>query len=280
MAQFLYICLSALNRSAKQEILMNDLISIVLPVYNGETYLSESIDSIIAQTYQNWELIIVDDCSKDDTDRVVEAYLSDERIRYLKNEKNSGAALSRNRALREAKGRWIAFLDSDDLWEPEKLTKQIAFMEENGYAFTYTDYMIQLNGTWIPYVYTGPKVVTRRKMYDYCYFSTITVMYDRNVVGLIQIEDLRKNNDYAMWLQVIEKSNCYRLPECLSYYIKHDGSVSSGSKLKLIRWHYILFHKGLHKNKFVSVVFTVRNLFFGVLKKLIYKEKTAYIPKI
>ena len=255
-------------------------ISILMGIYNCATTLREAIDSILAQTYTNWELIIVDDCSKDNTDQVMQPYLQDQRIRYIKNEKNSGAALSRNRALREAKGRWIAFLDSDDIWEPEKLTKQIAFMEENGYAFTYTDYMIQLNGTWIPYVYTGPKVVTRRKMYDYCYFSTITVMYDRDVVGLIQIEDLRKNNDYAMWLQVIEKSNCYRLPECLSYYIKHDGSVSSGSKLKLIRWHYLLFKKGLHKNKFVSVVFTVRNLFFGVLKKLVYKKKTTYVPQI
>ena len=259
---------------------MNDLVSIIMPSYNTAQYIGKTIESIQAQTYTNWELIIVDDCSKDNTDQVMQPYLQDQRIRYIKNEKNSGAALSRNRALREAKGRWIAFLDSDDIWEPEKLTKQIAFMEENGYAFTYTDYMIQLNGTWIPYVYTGPKVVTRRKMYDYCYFSTITVMYDRDVVGLIQIEDLRKNNDYAMWLQVIEKSNCYRLPECLSYYIKHDGSVSSGSKLKLIRWHYLLFKKGLHKNKFVSVVFTVRNLFFGVLKKLVYKKKTTYVPQI
>lgn len=259
---------------------MKELVSIIMPSYNTAQFISETIHSVLNQTYSNWELIIVDDCSKDNTDEVVAAFLSDPRIRYLKNEVNSGAALSRNYALREAKGKWIAFLDSDDLWEPEKLEKQLAFMKENGYAFSYTDYMIQLNGEWLPYVYTGPRVVNRRKMYDYCYFSTITVMYDRDVIGLVQIENLRKNNDYAMWLQAIEKSNCYRLPECLSYYIKHEGSISSGSKLKLVKWHYLLFKNGLHKNAFVASILTLRNLFFGVIKKIVYKEKTEYIPQI
>lgn len=259
---------------------MNDLVSIIMPSYNTAQYITDSIASIQKQTYSNWELIIVDDCSTDNTDEVVKPLLSDTRIRYLKNEANSGAAISRNRALREAKGKWIAFLDSDDLWIPEKLEKQIRFMEEHGYAFSYTDYMIQLNGEWLPYVFTGPNVVNKRKMYDYCYFSTITVMYDYEKIGLIQIENLRKNNDYAMWLQIIEKSNCYRYPACMSYYMKHDGSVSSGSKLKLIKWHYILFKDGLHKSKIVSVALTLRNLFFGVIKKVKYKKKTNLIPHI
>lgn len=259
---------------------MEDLVSIIMPSYNTAKFISETITSVLAQTYPNWELIIVDDCSTDDTDAVIRPYLADDRIRYIKNEKNSGAAVSRNRALREAKGKWIAFLDSDDLWLPEKLEKQIAFMEKNRYAFTYTDYRIRLNGAWLPYIYTGPSVVNRRKMYNYCYFSTITVMYDREKIGLVQIEDLRKNNDYAMWLQIIEKSNCYRFPECLSYYIKHENSVSGGSKIKLIKWHYILYKNGLHKSAFVSVLLTLRNLFFGVIKKVKYREKTAVIPEI
>lgn len=259
---------------------MNDLVSIIMPSYNTANYIAAAIVSVQNQTYTNWELVVVDDCSTDDTDKVVKPLLSDARIRYLKNEKNSGAAVSRNRALREAKGKWIAFLDSDDIWVPEKLEKQIRFMEQNGYAFTYTDYMIQLNGTWLPYIYTGPSVVNRRKMYDYCYFSTITVMYDREKIGLIQIENLRKNNDYAMWLQVIEKSDCYRLPECMSYYIKHEGSVSSGKKWKLIKWHYKLFHDGLHKSPLISAFLTVRNVFFGVIKKIKYKKKTEVIPSL
>lgn len=249
-----------------------------MPSYNTANYIAESVKSVIAQTYTDWELIIVDDCSTDNTDAVVVTFLTDPRIKYIKNEKNSGAAVSRNRALREAKGKWIAFLDSDDLWLPEKLQKQIAFMEKNGYAFTYTDYRIRLNGEWLPYVCTGPDVVTKRKMYDYCYFSTITVMYDREKIGLIQIENLRKNNDYAMWLLAIEKSNCYRLPECLSFYIKHEDSISSGSKLKLIKWHYRLFRIGMHRGVAASALLTGRNLFFGFIKKLKYKKKTDGIP--
>ena len=119
---------------------MNDLVSIIMPSYNTSNYIEASIESVRHQTYENWELIIVDDCSTDDTDEVVRPFLSDRRIRYLKNEQNSGAAISRNWALREAKGKWIAFLDSDDLWLPEKLEKQVAFMEQNGYHFSYTNY--------------------------------------------------------------------------------------------------------------------------------------------
>ena len=251
---------------------MNDLVSIIMPSYNTAGYISETIESVLAQTYANWELIIVDDCSTDNTDEVVKPFLTDKRIKYLKNEKNSGAAVSRNYALREAKGKWIAFLDSDDLWLPEKLEKQIAFMEKNGYKFTYTDYKIKLNGKWLPYIFTGPNIVDKRKMYDYCYFSTITVVYDRDFVGLIQIAPLKKNNDYAMWLKIIKKVDCYRLPECLSCYIKHDNSISSGSKIKLIKHHYIMFRLSENKTVISSVVLTARNLFWGVIKKIKYKK--------
>ena len=256
---------------------MYDLVSIIMPSYNTGEYIADSIKSVLSQTYKNWELIIVDDCSTDNTDEVVAGF-QDVRINYLKNEKNSGAAISRNRALREANGRWIAFLDSDDIWHPKKLEKQLYFMKCKGYAFTYTDYRIKLNGRWLPYINTAPDIVDKRRMYNYCYFSTITVMYDVEKVGLIQIADLRKNNDYAMWLHAVEKVKCYRLPECLSYYIKHEGSVSSGSKWKLIKWHYWLFRVGLNKNAVISAALTVNNLIHGVIKKLKYKQKTEDIP--
>lgn len=251
---------------------MKDLVSIIMPSYNTAKYIRESINSVINQTYKNWELIIVDDCSADNTDEIVSRFLEDKRIKYFKNEKNSGAAISRNKALREAKGRWIAFLDSDDLWVPEKLEKQINFMEKNDYHFSYTDYRINFNGKWLPYINTGPNVVNKRKIYNYCYFSTITVMYDQTKIGLIQIEDLKKHNDYAMWLKIIEKANCYRLPECLSYYIKHENSISSGSKFRLIKYHYILFRKGLKRGRILASIFTIRNLFFGMIKKIKYKK--------
>ena len=250
---------------------MSSLVSIIMPSYNTAQYIGDSIKSIQNQTYSNWELIIVDDCSTDNSVEVIESF-NETRIRLLHNEKNSGAAVSRNYALREAKGKWVAFLDSDDLWLPEKLEKQIQFMEEHNYFFTFTDYRICLNGNWMPYINTGPNIVNKRRMYDYCYFSTITVMYDREKIGLIQIADLKKNNDYAMWLQAIEKSKAYRLPECLSYYIKHEGSVSSGSKIKLIKWHYKLFKDGLQKSVFFSAILTFNNLIHGVWKRVHYKK--------
>lgn len=248
-----------------------DLVSIIMPTYNAETYITRSINSVINQTYTEWELIIVDDCSTDKSIDIILGF-EDCRIRFFKNSCNRGAAVSRNRALREAQGKWIAFLDSDDIWHPEKLERQIAFMKKNEYAFTFTDYRIQLNGRWMPYVNTAPDMVDKRKMYNYCYFSTITVMYDRDIVGLIQIEDLKKNNDYAMWLQAIEKTNCYRMPQCLSYYIKHENSISSGNKVSLVKWHYILFRRGLHKPALVAVIYTINNLVHGVIKKIKYKK--------
>ena len=251
---------------------MNDLVSIIMPSYNGEKFIGETIESVLDQTYTNWELIIVDDCSKDDTAGAV-ARFQDPRIRFYQNEKNSGAAISRNRALREATGRWIAFLDSDDLWEKDKLEKQIAFMEERGCHFSFTDYRIVMpDGNALPYIYTAPNKVTKFQLYLYCWFSTITVMYDREHVGLIQIADVRKNNDYAMWLKVAEKADAYRLPECLSVYCKRENSISSGSKLKLIKHHYILFRKAQEKGPVAAFLLTGVNLVFGVLRKAIYKK--------
>ena len=247
------------------------LVSIVMPCFNTAQYIGDSIRSVINQTYDNWELLIVDDCSTDDSIFIIKEF-KEPRIKLFQNEKNSGAAVSRNYALREAKGRWIAFLDSDDVWSNEKLEKQLEFMNDNQYSFTYTDYRICENGKWLPYINTGPDKVNKRVMFNYCYFSTITVMYQREKVGLIQIPDLKKNNDYAMWLRVIEKSDAYRLPECLSFYIKHDGSISSGSKFNLIKWHYALFRIGQGMNPLMSTVLTLNNLIHGIWKKYHYRE--------
>lgn len=252
---------------------MSDLVSIVMPSYNTSNYIENSIKSVLSQTHQKWELLIVDDCSKDNTDDIVKPYLSDNRIKYLKNPHNMGAALSRNRAIRESSGKYIAFLDSDDTWNKKKLEKQIQFMKMNGYAFTFTDFVIRINDKMSPYLYTGPNVVGKIKMINYCYIFTSTVMYDREKVGLIQIEDLKKNNDYAMWLLIVKKFPCHRLAENLACYNKRENSISSGSKLKLIKFHYILFSKGMKKGKILSSILTFNNLFWGVLQKFTHKRK-------
>ncbi len=253
---------------------MDELVSVIMPSYNTAKFISETIDSVLTQTYTNWELIIVDDCSTDNTDEVVKSFLSDDRIKYIKNEKNSGAAFSRNRALCEAKGKWIAFLDSDDLWLPEKLEKQIEFMEKNDYHFSYTNYIeideeSKTNGKRV----TGPKKITKYGMYNYCWMGCLTVMYDAETIGLIQIADIKKNNDYAMWLKVCKKADCYLLDEVLAKYRKRSGSISNHSYRALVQWHYRLFREVEKQNPVHAACSTCRNLFFGLIKKLIYVKK-------
>ena len=255
----------------------DELVSIIMPSYNCGFYVVESIRSVQAQTYQNWEIIFVDDCSKDDTiKRVSELREQDPRIKLLKNEKNSGAAVSRNKALKEAKGRWIAFLDSDDLWEPTKLEKQVRFMEENGYAFSYTEYQeMDADGNLTGVTISGPKHVTKRGMYNFCWPGCLAVMYDREKIGLIQIEDIKKNNDYAMWLKVCKKADCYLLPEVLAKYRRgRAGSVSTHGITTMIGWHYKLFRDAEKMGMLASLWHTSVNLLCGLYKKLKYIKKT------
>lgn len=240
-----------------------------MPSYNTGKFIRETIESVRNQTYTNWELIIVDDCSVDHTDEVIKEFLLDERIHFLKNDTNSGAAVSRNRALREAKGRWIAFLDSDDLWHPDKLENQISFMESNNYHFSYTQYEeIDENSSSLGKIVSGPRKITKTGMVRYCWPGCLTVMYDANHVGLVQIKDIKKNNDYAMWLKVSRKANCYLLEQNLAKYRKRTGSISNHSYVSLIKWHYKLFREAEDRSSFVSVLFTFRNLIFGFIKKL------------
>ncbi len=250
---------------------MNELVSIIMPSYNTGQFISETIDSVLAQTYENWELIIVDDCSTDNTDEVVLKYLTDHRIKYLKNEKNSGAAISRNRALREAAGKWIAFLDSDDLWSHDKLEKQLAFMKARGSCFSYTNY-IEIDESSAPNgkSVTGPRKITKFGMFCYCWPGCLTVMYDSEAVGLVQIKDIKKNNDYAMWLKVCQSANCFLLDEPLAKYRKRNGSISNHGYLTLIKWHYKLFREAIGKNPVSAFFLTAGNLFFGVIKKIKY----------
>ena len=285
---------------------MSALVSIIMPSYNTAPYIAESINSVVAQTYEDWELIIVDDASTDNTDEVVKDVILSgaqaeskdlsSKIHYLKNDRNRGAAYSRNRALREAKGKWIAFLDSDDLWTPDKLEKQIAFMTKNGYAFSYTRYgEMDENGNPTGTVVSGPKRITKTGMFNYCWPGCLTVMYDREVVGDIQIAEIQKNNDYAMWLKICRKADCYLLDENLARYRKRTGSITHAchperseakSKdlptchpraggdlsrhLSLIKWHYKLYREAEGMNPVASLFNTGRNLFFGVWKKMKY----------
>lgn len=254
---------------------MRELVSIITPSYNTANFIGKTIESVLEQTYQNWEMIIVDDCSQDNTDEVVQQYLFDKRIKYIKNEVNSGAAVSRNRGLQEARGRWIAFLDSDDLWDTNKLEKQVYFMISKNVYFSYTNYEeIDESGKARNIILTGPSKISKQGMYNYCYPGCLTVMYDADYVGLIQIKNIKKNNDYAMWLEISKKADCWLLDENLAKYRRRSGSISRQSIITMIGWHYKLWHEVEGKNRSDSLVLTLKNLIFGFRKKLLYKKRT------
>lgn len=256
---------------------LKDLVSIITPSYNTGAFIAETIKSVQAQTYANWEMIIVDDCSTDDTDKVIASFLSDVRIRYIKNEKKSGAALSRNRGLREAKGRWVAFLDSDDLWLPSKLMRQISFMEMNNYHFSYTDYMeIDDTGKSLGIITTGPHKINETIMKTFNYMGCLTVMYDRDYIGLIQIHDIKKRNDYAIWLKVVKKCPAFLLNECLGLYrVRSSGSLMDRKKSPIRRlvFNYRLWRINEQKGVCNSILLTGLNTVFGAAKKIVYKKK-------
>ena len=164
-----------------------------------------------------------------------------------------------------------AFLDSYDVWMKYKLKKQIQFMEDNNYYFSYTKYeLIDEASKLMNITVSGPKKIKKAGMYNYCWPGCLTVMYNQDRVGIVQIEDLPKNNDYAMWLKIIERFDCHLLDETLSKYRMRKGSISRNSKVKLIKYHYKLFRDGEEKNALLASLLTIRNLVFGLLKKVLY----------
>lgn len=250
------------------------LVSIITPTYNCEKFIAETILSVQAQTYQNWEMIIVDDCSTDQTAEIVSSFQEkDSRIKYFHNTTNKGSAISRNIALQNAKGKWIAFLDSDDLWHPNKLEKQIEFMKRNNYHFSYTNYCeIDENSKEIGLLITGPNVITEKMMRAYCWPGCLTVMYDAQEIGLMQSIDIKINEEYSIWIKISKKTNCYLLNENLAKYRKHKDSLSNLSYLRLIKWHYLMFRKSEEKSIIKSILLTINNIFFGIIKKIIYRR--------
>lgn len=247
-----------------------ELVSIIMPTYNCGRFIREAIDSVLAQTYTAWELLIVDDCSTDETEAVVAAY-SDPRIRYWRNESNQGAAITRNRALREVRGKYIAFLDADDTWMPKKLEKQVTFMVQNGYAFTYHEYMeIDESSKPLGVYVSGKRHIRPFDMNACCWPGCLTVMYDRSVIGDIQINNIRKNNDSLMWLSIIEKADCYLLPENLALYRRRAGSITPPSVWQKIRWHYVLFRQGAGMNPIASAFWMCANIIGNSYKKIFY----------
>ena len=251
----------------------DDLVSIIMPAFNSANYIYESIDSVIKQTYNHWELLIVDDCSSDNTIEIAKSF-NDNRIRIIKLANHSGVATARNTALLVAKGEWIAFLDSDDLWFPNKLEEQISFMKENSCSFSYTNYeKIDETGNKLNVLCTGPRVLNKKAFYRYCYPGCLTVMYSRKLLPNLQIEEISINSDYAMWLIVCKIADCFLLDKTLALYRVRKNSVSRAILIKKIKNHYDLFHRNDGKSFISSMFHTLSNLWYGFWKKRLYERK-------
>ena len=204
-------------------------VSVITPVYNAEKYLSETIESVLKQTYKSFEYLLIDDCSTDNSASIIKEFEEkDSRVRYIKLTENSGAAVARNRGLEEAKGRYIAFVDSDDKWYPEKLERQLDFMENNHKAFTYTNY---------EHITEEGEVLSSPKLPDKLNYSGLlkntaiacsTVVIDRQIIGDFRMPLVRKGQDTATWLQILRNHDyAYLVDEILNQYRGREGSLSS-----------------------------------------------------
>ncbi len=246
------------------------LVSIIMPTYNAGKYLRASIDSVLAQSYENFELLITDDCSADDTAEIVKSY-DDKRIFFERNKENCGAAGSRNNSIARAKGKWIAFLDSDDLWEKDKLSRHLSFMIEQDADFSITAYRVSNAKAQTEKEYDPPKDSYGYK--DILKHSTIgcsTVIYNADRLGKVYMPEAEKREDLACWLEILRPGRrAICLHEQLTVYRIHGGSVSA-KKRKMIKYQWWVYRKN-EKIKLIPALYYLANWAVrGVFK---YRQK-------
>ncbi|RKI41967.1 glycosyltransferase family 2 protein [bacterium D16-51] len=224
------------------------LVSVIMPTFNCAGFIAETIESVQAQTYRHWEMIIVDDCSSDDTKEIVRRYMeNDTRIHYCCLGKNSGAAAARTMAMKLAEGEYMAFLDSDDLWMERKLEKQIGFMRRHNLAISCTSYgQIDEEGETVGKTIRAlPRAGYNRILLD-CPVGNSTVVYNVGKMGKFQVPDIRKRNDDALWLKMLKKEKyIYGMKDVLMKYRIRQNSISS-NKFALIKYHWILYRRIEH----------------------------------
>lgn len=219
-------------------------VSIITPLHNVEKYIVATIESVLKQTYLNWELILVDDASIDRSYEIVTDYVArDSRIKLFRLSDNCGAAVARNTAIEAAKGRYIAFLDSDDLWLPEKLEYQLAFMQENNYPFSFSAYeRIDENGLTLGFVGV-PEKVTYGQMLKTSVIGCLTAMYDTAYFGKVYMPLIRKRQDYGLWLKLLKQTDfAYGLQIPLGRYRVRTDSISS-NKLNTATYNWRLYRQ-------------------------------------
>ncbi len=250
----------------------NLLVSIITPTYNSSQFISQTIESILAQTYTNWELLITDDCSADDTYTILEKYAQqDRRIKIYRLPTNSGAGAARNNSIREARGRYIAFCDSDDRWYPDKLEKQVSFMNKMQCGLSYTSYITcNENGE-------NEGIVICRKHESFNSIKRdnkigcLTAMYDTEIVGKVYMPLIRKRQDWGLMLNILKSSKiAYGIKEPLAIYRVRTDSISSNKK-SLVKYNVSLYQDVLGWSKIRSF------LFFGFVFFPSYIVKKVFI---
>lgn len=227
-----------------------ELVSVITPIYNASATLQKTIDSIRAQSYREWELILVDDASRDDSLRIAQAAVAlDKRIHLIRLNENHGAAVARNLALDAARGQYIAFLDADDSWDLSKLSKQLSFMKENNHAFTYTAYR-----TTTGRIIKVPQQVDYRRLITDNVIGCLTVMIDRNQIGDFQMPNVRKGQDHLTWLSLLKPGRiAYGLNDVLATYRVGNNKSLSGNKLKAVKRQWYNYRVILGFNRLVSL---------------------------
>jgi len=228
---------------------MRPLVSIIMPTYNSEHTLQASVNSVLQQTYTNWELLITDDCSTDSTLKIIESFLNDDcRIKLFRLHSNSGAGVARNNSIRYSEGRFVAFLDSDDLWHKDKLEKQVQFMLDRNFALTYTQYIkVDSNMSFLGAIHP-PLNVSYSNLLKSNVIGCLTAMYDTKLLGKVFMPTIRKRQDMALWLKILERIDyAWCLPEELAYYMVGHDSLSS-NKMKIITTQWRFYRQYLHFN--------------------------------
>lgn len=232
------------------------LVSIITPSYNCSKFISTTIASIQAQTYTNWELLITDDCSTDNSREIIENFSrNDSRIKLFTLQKNSGAGIARNESIKNSSGRYIAFCDSDDFWTAEKLEKQLFFMKENGIDLSFSSYLTcDENGNNIGII-VCPKKVSYKSIQKDDKIGCLTLIYDTRNVGKVYLPDLRKRQDWAMKLKILEKCKYgFGIKEPLATYRLSQNSLSSNKK-QLIKYNIAVYTDVLKWSKLRAYLF-------------------------
>lgn len=239
----------------------SDLVSIITPCYNGEKYVAQTIRSVLAQTYENWQMLIVDDGSSDRSAEIIREFArSDSRIRLLQQE-NAGSAAARNAGIRAAQGRYLALLDADDLWDPEFLAEQLSFMERsNALCVCCAYHCIDAQGDRILAPVIPKEKITTKDMLVRNHIGCLTGLYDTSRHGKVYLDESLKSirDDYAFWLAIVKKEGvAYGNPKCLAHYRVLENSTT-GNKGKLIGKQYDFYRNYLKLGLVKSTVNLVR----------------------